>query len=596
MFQLAKIRFALLLLLAFCLVATHVVATSLPYAKAGLTDREAAAHLLNRFTFGPRPGQIDRVIEIGLDNWFRQQIESENTTTGLDLRLAQLGITNMTTFQVLSRHPSNGSLRSMAIRDGVVPENIVDLEADQLKTKLQEYAKEHRFRSQSLLMQELKGRKILRSVYTDNQLVEVLTDFWFNHFNVSTTHGQARPWIPSYEEVAIRPYVLGRFYDMLEATAKHPAMLFYLDNHQSNAEESATAKAKRKRRRTRKSRLSKTSLGVVKSEENMMSSQAIIPKPNKKRGINENYARELLELHTLGVDGGYTQADVVATARALTGWKVNGKYLNRIKKGKNSDNAINSFTFVKNSHDINPKTVLGQRLSPNRGIADGKQVLDIVAQHPSTAQHIARKLAVRFVTESPTEAYINRLAQIFLSSSGNLRQMIEGIATSPEFWAEAKRYRKTKSPFRFVVSTLRITEAEIKSTRQLSNWIARIGEPLYACQPPTGYADTGGYWINSGSVLNRANFGMDLFTGKIRGVRVKLAEDSPKQSLSERIQLLCLSLFPIRDTEKMWRQIGQILLASSPELKPGRKQTKARRQQTAQIVGLIIGSPQFQVY
>ena len=197
---------------------------------------------------------------------------------------------------------------------------------------------------------------------------------------------------------------------------------------------------------------------------------------------------------------GTTQADVVATAHASTGWKVNGKYLNRIKKDRHSDNASNTFVFVKNSHDINPKTVLDQRLSPNWGIAHGKQVLDIAAQHPSTARYSAQKFAVRFATEDPTEAYINRLTQIFLSSCGDFQQVIEGIVTSSEFWAEAKRYRKTKSPFRFVVSTLRITAVGIKSTRQLSNWIARIGKPLYACQLPTGYADTGGYWINSSSV------------------------------------------------------------------------------------------------
>ncbi len=331
-------------------------------------------------------------------------------------------------------------------------------------------------REQRRVFNEMAEAKVLRAVYSERQLEEVLVDFWFNHFNVFARKGQTEIYVGEYEREVIRPRVLGKFRDLLGATAKSPAMLVYLDNWQSA----------------------------------VPNARLPIDRPQRPRGLNENYARELLELHTLGVDGGYTQEDVVNVARAFTGWTV----------GRPDQSG---FRFAPPMHDRGTKKVLGHTIKSGGGIEDGEQVLDILARHPSTARHIALKLAQRFVSDTPPATLVDRAARTFQSSGGDLREVVRLIVTSPEFFDPSVRMAKVKTPFEFVASALRAGEAEIQSSLGVIRALADMGMPLYLCQPPTGYADTADAWVSSGALVSRINFAVALSRGEVRGVQLAKA-------------------------------------------------------------------------
>jgi uncharacterized protein (DUF1800 family) len=322
--------------------------------------------------------------------------------------------------------------------------------------------------------------KMLRAIYTNRQLEEVLVDFWFNHFNIYLDKGQDRYMITAYERQAIRPYVLGKFRDMLEATAKSPAMLFYLDNWQSVAPEAAAARAGAKNR----------------------------------RGLNENYGRELLELHTLGVDGGYTQKDVTEVARCFTGWTIA-----QPQRG-------GSFSFDARLHDEGEKTVLGVTIPAGGGIQDGEKVLDIVAHHPSTAHFISRQLAQRFVADDPPSSLVDRMADTFLKSNGDIREVLKTMLNSKEFWSEGAYRSKMKSPFEMVVSAVRAVNGDVDFALPLANQVAQLGEPLYRKQEPTGYSNSSKEWLNSAGLLARMNFALQLANGNMQGVKVDALQAS----------------------------------------------------------------------
>jgi uncharacterized protein (DUF1800 family) len=307
--------------------------------------------------------------------------------------------------------------------------------------------------------------KLLRALTSDRQLEEVLVDFWFNHFNVFARKGPAALFLRDYEDRAIRPHVLGKFRDLLGATAKSPAMLIYLDNWQSN----------------------------------------------QRRGLNENYARELLELHTLGVDAGYTQDDIINVARAFTGWTV-------------AREGAPGFRFAPRLHDDDPKRVLGVTFRAGGGKNDGERVLDLVARHPATARHIAFKLSQRFVSDVPPAVLVERATQTFTRSNGDLRAVVRLIITSPEFFAAGVRKQKIKTPFEFVVSALRASAAEVRNASAVLRALADMGMPLYLCQPPTGYDDTADAWVSSGALVNRINFAVALSKGQVAGVRLTQPE------------------------------------------------------------------------
>ena len=337
---------------------------------------------------------------------------------------------------------------------------------------------------QQVLYRDLAEAKILRAVYSNRQLEEELDDFWFNHFNVFFDKGADRYLVTEYERDAIRPNVLGKFRNLLEATAKSPAMLFYLDNWQSvgpAAPQPWGAKAPQ-------------ALGV-----------------KARRGLNENYGRELMELHTLGVDGGYTQKDVTEVARCFTGWTIN-----QPQRG-------GTFVFNPRLHDNGEKVVLGVTIPAGGGESDGEKVLDILAHHPSTAHFISKKLAMRFVADNPPEALVDRMAQTFQRTDGDIRQVMLTMIESKEFWSVGAFKSKIKSPLEMVASAVRAINGDVNVAFPLVNQVAQLGEPLYRKLEPTGYSNSSAQWANSAGLMARMNFALNLASNKVPGVKVETA-------------------------------------------------------------------------
>ena len=380
-----------------------------------------------------------------------------------------------------------------------------------------EYYKENNLRPAQFLTGELQMSRILRAVYSERQLQEVMVDFWTNHFNVFAAKGADRWLLTSYDRDTIRPHTLGKFYDLLLADAQSPAMLFYLDNFQSV---SPNAQLPQQRPGT-----ARGPLAVLMS--NNPQQQRPQQQPQRPRGINENYARELMELHTLGVDGGYTQKDVQEVARCFTGWTIlqprGGGAAAAAVMGRDTRDSAGKFIFRPFVHDNGEKIVLGHKIPAGGGIKDGLMVLDIVAHHPSTAKFIATKLVRRFVSDNPPPALVDRVAQTFIKTDGDIREVLKAIFFSPEF-NSAEAYRaKVKRPFELAVSAVRTLGADTNGGPQFHQWIARMGQPLYGFQTPNGYSDVAENWVNTGALLERMNFALALVSNRIPGTRVDLS-------------------------------------------------------------------------
>jgi uncharacterized protein (DUF1800 family) len=445
-------------------------------ASVPTTDR-AVAHVLNRIGYGARPGDVEKVRALGVQRYIEQQLHPERIA---DAAMADR-LSGLTTIGMSSRQISD------------------EFELPQIEARRERKsnAKENedaprmpdpRRQNANRLVADLSQQKILRAVYSERQLQEVLTDFWFNHFNVDARKGRDRFLLTEYEREAIRPHVLGQFRELLEATAKSPAMLFYLDNWMSADPNGPHADATRP--------------GIARGRFGRPGMFPPAPRPqqgkNAPKGLNENYGRELMELHTLGVDGGYTQKDVTEVARAFTGWTIENP-----RQGS-------SFRFDPRLHDPGEKLVLGHRLKPGGGIQDGEQVLDILSRHPSTARFISTKLARRFVSDTPPAALVDRAAARFRDTNGDLREVMRTILTSPEFLSPDAYTAKVKTPFEFVVSALRTTDADVRDARPFVRTLQELGMPLYQCQLPTGYKDTADAWINTGALVARMNVALTV--------------------------------------------------------------------------------------
>ena len=418
-------------------------------------DDETIEHVLNRIAFGPRSGDVVRVRHLGLQRYIEEQLHPERMNDeDMAPRLAGLATIGLSSGEIAERFERPLVEARQARKDnGGDP-------SPEMRALQQ--------RANSVLL-ELGEQKLLRAVYSERQLQEVLTDFWFNHFNVDGRKGRDRTFITEYERDTIRPRVLGKFRDLLGATAHSPAMLFYLDNWMSAD-----------------------------------------PGVNARRGLNENYARELMELHTLGVDGGYTQRDVTEVARAFTGWTIQNRRQPGVETGVEAGVEGGGFFFNPRIHDSGEKVVLGHVINPGGGESDGEQVLDILAKHPSTAHFIATKLARHFVGDTPPRALVERVAARFRQTDGDLREAMRTILTSPEFLSADARRAKVKTPFEFVASALRTTGTEVADATMFVRALQQLGEPLYMCQPPTGYKDTADAWVNTGALVSRMNFALRL--------------------------------------------------------------------------------------
>jgi uncharacterized protein (DUF1800 family) len=507
-----------------------------------MADDQKILHALNRLTFGPRDTDVTEVHETGLQHWIEAQLHPEDIpeNPALEAKLAPLDTLRMSSAEIVKRYPTPQIIKAMV--DGRVPfptdpeERIViqklvaryqrkqqadadnkpdnkpaalqlpgtpqekinlieSMPTDQQWALLEAMPQGMRQRLMAVAPVDLRRKlqlfngpmqvvnqdliegKLLRAAYSNRQLQEVLTDFWFNHFNVDLDKGADRIMVTGYERDVIRPHVLGNFKDLLLATAESPAMLFYLDNWQSVGPD-------------------------------------LHPRPNQKRkqGLNENYGRELMELHTLGVDGGYTQQDVTEVARCFTGWTIR-----QPQQG-------GGFEFNARQHDQGEKHVLGVAIAANGGMDDGLKVLDILAHQPATAHFISKSLAIRFVSDNPPDALVNKMAATFTETDGDLRQVMRTMLNAPEFWDPANFRSKVKSPLEMVASAIRAVNGDIDFAGAMNGLMTQLGEPLYRKLEPTGYSNRSTDWMNSASLLARMNFANALSQGHVNGVKVDTAQ------------------------------------------------------------------------
>jgi len=467
--------------------ALAAVAWRPTFAAAGADAGQAEAlHVLNRFAFGPAPGELERVTRMGAGAWVAEQLQPERLAlpAWLGAQLGALATPGKSQRELVDGyHEAQRAARAAKLAETASPDG----------AKAPDPAAGERRRQAATIAYESGEERLLQALNSPRQLQEVLVDFWFNHFNVFQGKGLDRVLVESYEREAIRPNVLGRFRTMLGATAKHPAMLFYLDNW----------------------------LSVAPGFEPRRKFGAPAAGARKANGLNENYARELMELHTLGVDGGYTQQDVTELARILTGWTM----LAQAPRGRRrlaletsaSGRGDSIFVFDPARHDAGTKTWLGRRITSD-GQIEGEFALDVLAQHPSTARHIAFKLARRFVADDPPPALVDRLARRFLDTDGDLRAVMQSLADSPEF--RQARQTKFKTPYQYLVSAVRATGIVTTNVRPLMGQLAQLGQPLYGCQTPDGWHDTEADWLNPNALTQRVNFATALASGKLPLQRV----------------------------------------------------------------------------
>lgn len=440
------------------IVITFLLAAMLPVRAAEPSAGQQAAHVLNRLAFGPKPGDIERVTQMGVRRYIDEQLHPEALA-----------------------YPAALTERLAALESANRPAGAVVGEFAQLQKQVRdedEGAKKLRRAALTTIALEAAQARLLRAIDSPRQLEEVMVDFWYNHFNVFAGKGIDRALVASYERDAIRPYVMGSFRDMLGATAKHPAMLYYLDNFQSTSADYHPAL------------LQRMLPGGVKA---------------KARGLNENYARELMELHTLGVDGGYTQKDVTELARMLTGWTYDQRALVRNNE---------TFRFDAGRHDRGVKTWLGRQV-PEQGQREGEMALDVLAMHPSTAHHISYKLAQYFVQDQPPPALVDQMARTWLASRGDIRSVLRTLFASPQFMAPEAVGAKFKTPYQFVISAVRASAAPVANVAPLVGTMAQLGMPLYGCQTPDGYKNTQDAWLNPDALTRRITFATALASGKL---------------------------------------------------------------------------------
>jgi uncharacterized protein (DUF1800 family) len=604
-----------------------------------LSAEEAIFHALNRLAYGPRPGDLERVRQMGLAKWIDQQLNPNSIDDkALEARLEDYPTLKMSTATLIAEYPQPKQAEKQAAKraqaqleqeqqrrsdvtaaivakdrkvtpapketvaadtnqPSVVPPTDV-AEANVPSPMKQDPALENPdskgagkrdvlgggdpnnvpraiaedSKRPQRVVTELAMSKVTRAIYSARQLQQVMDDFWFNHLNVFAGKGEDRYYLTAYERDVIQPHTLGKFKDLLTASAKSPAMLFYLDNFLSAdpraAQRQAAERAMRQQARNRGFGRPLPPPGQQKKQN--------------ERGLNENYGRELMELHTLGVDGGYTQKDVTEVARCFTGWT--------IEKPREHP----EFKFDDRLHDPDPKYVLGKRIHAG-GMKDGEEVIDLLVHDASTARFISTKLARRFVSDNPPRVLVDRMAKTFAESDGDLKAVMHTMIYSPEFWSREAYRAKIKTPFELVVSAARALGTDVDMPQPLVGWVARIGEPIYQCQPPTGYADKADAWVNTGALLNRLNFSLALAGNKMRGSRtdvsalfgVESSRDA-KAALERAVQLFLGGQAGPTTVETLEKQLD------SPQVVQAKLDDPVRQVDLGVVAGLVLGAPEFQ--
>ncbi len=564
-----------------------------------LTDEQKILHLLNRAGFGARPGDIERVRQMGAERYIEEQLHPENISDDFLARpltafnTLQMSIPETIQYYAPPVRPtpaptatptptpiptpaikpptlaSKGESESELIR---VETGKVEMTAPQNPSQDTSDAMPRQPQPQPTPMptpaprrdgqqplRELQQTKLLRAIFSEKQVQEVMVDFWFNHFNVYAGKDSARWMVTSYERDVIRPHALGKFKELLVGVAQSPAMLYYLDNFLSQVEPPMKKDA----------------------DGN--------PIPTRRPGLNENFARELMELHTLGVDGGYTQQDVIEVARCFTGWTVLSQ--------PNS-----AFVFRPRMHDKGEKIVLGARIPAGGGIEDGLRALDLLAKHPSTAKFISYKLSQRFVADEPPPSLVDRAAEVFRRTDGDIREVVRAILTSPEFYSPKYYRNKIKSPLELTASAIRATGASTAAALPLILWVGQMGEPLYLCQPPTGYSEDSSRWMSNATLLERMNFVVALVGNKINGSRVDVLRFAAPETVKDKNKLLdqLIAVLIHSDVGDETRDnLSRVVKESQSRMIPAKYDERTAKKNNEQLIGglaaLILGSREFQV-
>ncbi len=657
-----RIFLALTLLLVVCSATVQIALGNKNKQPAlpELNEQKRALQALNRLTFGPRPGDVQRVMATGVDKWIDEQLHPEKIDDrALDPRLAAFRTLRMDTREIVENFPDEQVIKAVADGKQSLPSDpseravyeaqlaryqekmerkqeaantdpsaatgpnqgkmsdaemsqrredrlFADLKADQIldlppDQRMREILKmppdEQRALADSLkggqrnqllqgmnpqqretvmalnnpqqvVVNELVQGKLLRAIYSERQLQEVMTDFWFNHFNVFIGKGADRYLITSYERDVIRPHALGKFEDLLVATAESPAMLFYLDNWLSVGPNSDAANGVKNNPYARKHPHNRGPVQQAKG---------------KRNGLNENYGRELMELHTLGVNGGYTQKDVTEVARVFTGWT-----LKQPRQG-------GGFTFEERLHEPGDKMVLGHRIKP-KGENEGREVLHLLARNPSTAKFISTKLAMRFVSDNPPPALVDRMSQTFLKKDGDIREVLKTMLRSPEFWSPEAYRAKVKTPLEFVASAVRASGAEVNDAMPLARQLQNMGMPLYGMQPPTGYSMKADAWVNSSALLGRMNFALALTNGKMKGVEMdsdRIWAEGGLPTDSEQALTMLENDLLAGDVSKQTHDTIAAQL-EDPKISQRKLDDPVGPPNVKVIAGLLLGSPEFQ--
>lgn len=528
-------------------------------APADSLTRARVVHLLNRVAYGPRPGEVERVLGMGIPQYLERQLYPERISdSALERTLDEFEILEMSTKEIAQlfravRQERQQMARTRAARDGN--------DADERRAPVTETMR--RFRR---LIGEFRQLSVTRAVLSERQLYEIMVDFWTNHFNVYIGKGIEPVLLPAHVATAIRPNALGRFEDLLVATAQSPAMLFYLDNVQSvtpGAEPPGLQRLREMRANPRARRGPRRAAMRARADSILSTLEDRLP-----AGLNENYARELLELHTLGVDGGYTQQDVVGVARILTGWSMNRRDRYR-------------FVFNDWAHDYGAKDVMGVRYPAGRGIEEGRALLRYLASHPSTRRHVSVKLCARFVADEPPSGCVDAAIAAWDETDGDIRQVLAAIFESPDFWEH--RGSKLKSPLEFVVSATRALDVMPGDEPSLAMMLQRLAQPPYGHEAPTGYPETQESWVSSGALLERFNVAMAMASGRIPGITVDLAKLVPTtepHALVDAVDRLILQ--------------GGATAATRDVLLEQASETALGADARALVVGLALGSPEFQ--
>lgn len=653
----------------YCLVTpAFTIAADGNTSRKPLTDEQKIIHVLNRLGFGARPGDVEKVRAVGLQKYIDQQLDPSSISDPIaDAKVKDLEVFQMSTAEVFAKYPNPAALLRQLEggrrgqgqaepRRGDAEKSDAEKMAEEQKAtadgqrerrqKLLALYREYDLRPANQILPQITANRVLRAVYSERQLQEVMVDFWQNHFNVFSGKAAVRWYIPSYERDVIRKNALGNFKDLLVGTAQHPAMLFYLDNFESVAPNAQVGNnSNRLQQQLRNGQLNlrqreriKQRRGLSDAElDQRLKQMQNVGQRQRERGLNENYARELMELHTLGVDGGYTQKDIVEVARAFTGWTIadprgyrrsaadmikgnEDRRLARLQRAGGIPDDIESgeFYFNERWHDKSSKTVLGQKIDEG-GVKDGLKVIDILVKNPSTAKFIARKLAVKFVSDNPSEALVKRVADAFSRSSGDIKTTLRALFTDKEFFAPENYRAKIKTPFELAVSSVRAIGGDTNGGPAMLAMLNKLGEVPYGYQAPTGYPDTAEDWVNTGALLERLNFAIAVASNRIPGTRVDLKGFASK----DRSKILDAAVAGILDGDisaatraTLLKQLDQPLpdvkadadaddAMDVPNMRGGGEQgARGNRQarllapsgdpEVFKVVSLVLGTPEFQ--